>query len=490
MYKGKFNGKNPRQETAVTPAPAPEKEKNTKYKGNKTVTKVFYTCYFLLIISFCVGMFFLHGFLVDWLTQFEAAQPTVKSEEVFDSLFSAPDWLALYDQAGLTDTAYEGKEEFETYMNDLLGQNELTYAETSAGLSGDHKYLIRLGDQTLGYFTLTNKAEADAPIPDWQLDDVRINLNRRESVTIQKLDGHTAYVNGQPVGDDSTIQIISTVAEDYLPDGTSGVRLLRQQVTDLLIAPEVTIQDEDGNECQVVYDEATGIYMEQLPEAEEIPAELAQRAIEAGEAYSYFMVNRNTSLFAKYFVTGTETYRNIIGMDRWQQTSKSAAITGQEVSDYIRYTEDLFSVRVKMTMELTRKNDSIKEYPLDTTLFLENRKNGWKVIAMTNLDVTEQTNQVRLTFMNGDTELSSSFFYDDETGDIFSPTVTAPAGQVFSGWAKKEVSDDGTTTMTLVYTCDDSFRLIVPNGAKLEPATLYALFEDADTAASIPESEE
>lgn len=488
MYKGKFNAKNTRQTPAVTPVPEnekPVKEKPTKSKGSKTVTKVFYTCYFLLIIAFCAGMFFVHGFLVDWLTRFEAAQPTVKSEEVFDSLFSEPDWLALYDQAGLTDTVYEGKEEFNAYMTGLLAQQELTYAETSAGLSGDHKYLIRLGDQTIGYFTLTNKAEDDEAIPDWQLGEVHLNVNRRESVTIQKLDGHTAFVNGQAVYDNSTIQIISTVAEDYLPDGTSGVRLLRQQVNGLLVSPEVTIQDEDGNECEVIYDEATGIYMEQLPEAEEIPAELAQRAIEAGEAYSYFMVNRKTNLFAQYFVTGTETYRSIIGMDRWQQTSKSAAITGQEVSDYIRYTEDLYSVRVKMTMELTRKNDSIKEYPLDTTLFLENRKNGWKVIAMTNLDVTEQTNQVKLTFMNGDTELSSIFVYDDETDNVSSPNVTARAGQVFTGWAIKEVAEGGTITMTQVYTCDENFRLIVPSGWKHEPAVLYALFENAETVENI-----
>ena len=487
MYKGKFNDKKNRQEPAVTPTPVPEatvqKEKKTKYKGNKTVTKVFYACYFLMILIFCGGVFFAHGFLVDWLTKFEAAQPTVKSEEVFTELFTQPDWASLYDQAGMTDTVYEGKEEFTAYMDTLLGENTLTYAETSAGLSGDHKYLIRLGDQTIGHFTLTNLAEEDAPIPDWQLGDVYLDVDRRESVTVQKLDGHTAFVNGQAIYNDDTIQIISKVAEDYLPDGTSGIRMLRQQVSNLLVAPEVTIQDEEGNELEVVYDEETGIYMEVLPEPEEIPDELAQRAIEAGEAYSYFMVNRKTNLFAKYFVTGTETYRNIIGMDRWQQSSKSAAITGQEVSDYVRYTEDLYSVRVKMTMELTRRDNSIKEYPLDTTLFLENRKNGWMVIAMTNVDVTEQTNQVRLTFMNGDTELSTVFVYDDDT-NVSSPNVTAPAGQVFSGWATKEVADDGTTTMTLVYTCDEGFRLQVPNGTKLEPAVLYAVFEE-DTVEAV-----
>lgn len=486
MEKGKFNHQSPRQETTGA---EPEKIKKEKYRGNKTVTRVFYTCYFLMILVFGIGLFFGHHFLVGWLTRFEAAQPTVKSEEVFSQLFEHPDWNALYDQAGLTDTPYEGRDAFVSYMEALVDGNRLTYAETSAGLSGDHKYLIRLGDRTLGYFTLTNLAPKEEPIPDWQLGQLQLNVNRRERVIIQKLDGHTAYVNGQALFDTDTVQIISTVAEDYLPDGTVGVRLHRQQVEGLLIPPEVTVLDENGKPCDVVYDETTGIYMELLPEGEEIPDELAQLAIQAGEAYSYFMVNRNTSLFAKYFATGTETYRNIIGMDRWQQRSKSAAITGQEVSDYVRYTENLFSVRVKMTMELTRTNNTIKEYPLDTTLFLENKKSGWKVIAMTNLDVTEQTSQVRLTFMSGDTELSSVFVDEEPNESIYTPTVTAPEGQVFSGWATKEIAEDGTVTMTLRYGCDERFRLMIPGEQKLVPATLYPVFEYADSA-TVPESEE
>ena len=480
MHKGKFNANNVQETAILNPAETTgKKEKKAKYKGNKTVTRVFYTCYFVMILLFCGAVFFAHGYLVDWLTKYEAAQPKVKSEEVFTQLFNEPDWADLYDKAGIPDTVYEGKDAFVTYMSALLAEDSLTYAETSAGLSGDHKYLIQLNGKTIGYFTLTNLAAKDEPIPDWQLGEVQLNVNRRESVTVQKQDGHSVYVNGQPIYDDSTIQIISTLADDYLPSGIYSQRMMLQQISGLLVEPEITIVDEDGNECEVIYDAETGIYMDAIPEAEEIPEELAERAILAGEAYSYFMVNRNTSLFTKYFVTGTDTYRKIIGMDRWQQSSKSAAITGQEVSDYVRYTEDLFSVRVKMTMELTRRDNSIKEYPMDTTLFLENRKNGgWKVIAMTNLDVTEQRNQVRLTFMNGDAELSSVFVYDD-ADNVFTPNVTAPEGQIFSGWATKDVAEDGTTTMTLVYTCDEKFRLQVPNGAKLEPATLYAVFEDA-----------
>ena len=40
MYKGNMNDHEKQQESAATP----KQEKKAKYKGNKTITKVFYTC--------------------------------------------------------------------------------------------------------------------------------------------------------------------------------------------------------------------------------------------------------------------------------------------------------------------------------------------------------------------------------------------------------------------------------------------------------------
>ena len=117
---------------------------------------------------------------------------------------------------------------------------------------------------------------------------------------------------------------------------------------------------------------------------------------------------------------------------------------------------------------------------MDATLFLENRKSGWMVIAMTNVDVNAYASQVRLTFMSGDVQLSTVFVDEDPDESIFTPNVTAPEGQVFAGWATKEVAEDGTITMTLRYTCDERFRLMIPGEEKLEPAVLYPIFEEVE----------
>ena len=107
---------------------------------------------------------------------------------------------------------------------------------------------------------------------------------------------------------------------------------------------------------------------------------------------------------------------------------------------------------------------------------------------MTNVDVQEERSEVRLTFMNGEDELSSAFF-DANAHTLETPVITAPEGKVFDGWYKEEIGTDGKKTLSLVFTPDA--QGIVNLSGELEPLTLYALFVDADEASvSVDSGEE
>lgn len=129
--------------------------------------------------------------LRNWLTRYELAQPATKSKEVFEKLFSDPDWGALYDMAGVQDTAFENKDAFASYMESTVGDTKFTYMETSTGLSKDKKYIVRLGKEKIASFTLVdhNHSDSKAEIPDWQLGTIELYFAREESYRIQKLDG-------------------------------------------------------------------------------------------------------------------------------------------------------------------------------------------------------------------------------------------------------------------------------------------------------------
>ena len=212
---------------------APEKELNAKAsrkaakevqtapkkRGPRLGSVIFYTLYFLFIFLFFVAVYFGLNWLQGWLIDYEAAQPTAKSEEVFHQLFDDPDWGALYDAAGIADTKYEGKEAFITYMEDRVGDTELTYNLTSSGLSKDKKYFVNLDGKRIAYFTLHNVNDngSKTDIPDWQLGEVSLFYDRANGYRIQTVDGHLPHINGIPLSDEHVVQI-STAKEDTTDD--------------------------------------------------------------------------------------------------------------------------------------------------------------------------------------------------------------------------------------------------------------------------------
>lgn len=460
------------------PAPAPAK------KGPHLDSIIFYTLYFLLIAVFCLGMVVGVNWLNGWLVDYEAAQPTAKSQEVFNQLFASPDWAGLYEMAGCLDTAYEGKDAFAAYMTQKVGDTQLTYTETSAGLSQGKKYYVKLGDERIGAFYLTNQATKKTDIPDWELGKVELIFDRADGYLIQKVDGHRAFVNGVELDDSFTIQTTSTSAEEYLPVGTVGAKIDVQSITGLMMRPTVTIQDQSGTEMPVVYDEEKGMFVEQT-EATAISDAEKTAVMGALEAYSGYMINASGARqnVAKYFDSNSDAYQNImkIGAELWMNTDRGHKFLDETITDYVRYTDELFSCKASLTMQVTLKDGSLSSYDVEESMFFRLKNGNWVCYGMTNKDVTKPVGKVRITFISDLTDgiTLSSQFYETDAATLMTPVITAPEGKVFSGWVK-ETTVNGRTELTVVFTPDENGQVTVPAGTTLEPMTLYALFENAE----------
>lgn len=479
MYQGKFDKK---IKQAAEPAlvkkssSAPVK----RSRGPRLSGVIFYAVFFLCILLFYAATYFGLLGLRNWLTRYEMAQPATKSEEVFEKLFSAPDWGALYDTAGIQDTAYESKDAFASYMESTVGDSKLTYMETSTGLSEDKKYIVRLGKEKIASFTLVdhNHSDSKTEIPDWQLGTIEFFFTREESYRIQKLDGHTAYVNNVPLDDSATIRISTTNAEDYLPEGIMGVRVCTQEISGLVAAPSVRIVDGSGDEMAVTYDAASRSFIEQTT-ASTISDTERDVAINAVKTYALYMINQaGEADVAKYFLRGSDAYKAITDTERgFVQDAASRDFANETVTDYCRYSDNLFSLRVSVTLNQHRASGSVKESNIDQSLFFEKQSSGkWLCYAMTAVDVSKPVERVRLTFQDGDTTLESNF-YDADSTQITCPVVSAPKGKVFSGWMTEEIDESGNPVMNLVFQPDESGNVSLPVGTTLEPMTLYPLFE-------------
>lgn len=451
----------------------PEKHR----KGPRLGGVIFYTLYFMFILVFFVATFFGLQWLQGWLADYQAAQPTTKSQEVFDQLFSHPDWGALYDAAGIEDTPYEGKEQFVAYMENKVGDSQLTFKETSAGLSGDKKYFVLLGDEKIASFTLSGQTAAITDIPDWELGSVELFFDRSETFYIQNVDGHTVEVNGVPLDDSHVIQIATTAAAERLPIGVTGTSTCTQEISDLMAVPTVTIFDKSGKSMEVSYDAETHTFTEQT-EANTISDSEREAALNAAKTNCLFMIEKASKAdIAKYFDTSSDVYSVIVNLGNlWVQDNNGYRFTKEEVSDYARYSDDLFSAHVVLNLNVTRKDGTTKDFGYDSTLFFRKQDTGkWLVYDATNADVNAPVGKVRLTFMNGDTVLSSEFVKTDAT-ELDTPLVSAPEGKVFIGWYRIDKYDNGTT-YTMAFDPDENGHVTIPNGTTLEPMTLYALFE-------------
>ncbi len=483
----------------AAPAPmAPVKQPvEKKKKGPRLGGVIFYTLYFLFILVFFVATYFGLNWLKGWLTDYEAAQPTVKAQQVFTQLFTDPDWGALYDASGAQDSAYEGKEEFVTYMENQIGDAQLTYLETSAGLSDDKKYVVRLGNEKVATFTLVDKnalgettlEDFGGELPDWQLGAVEVFFEREESYFVQKMDGHTVYVNDVALTDDHTIQIATTVAEKYLPAGTTGASICTQQVTGLMQLPTVTVFDENGNQMEVTYDEASRTFIEKSS-INTMSAEEEELALKAAQVFCLWMIEEgNRADIAKYYDTSSQVYNDIIRTtELWMQNHKGYEFINQSVTNYARYSEDIFSVRVSMDLSVTRTDGSVKAYPYAASLFFRNTNKGWKVFSTTNVDVSQPVGKVRLTFMYNDQVIQSEFFETDAKSVITPDISPLPANKVLAGWATQTTNENGDTVMTIVFQPDETSKVSLPDGNVLEPMVLYPVFQDASAAADISEA--
>lgn len=479
--KAEAAAKTPAKKQAPKKQPVQQvQEVPEKRRGPRLGGVIFYTLYFLFIFLFFVATFFGMRWLSGWLNDYEAAQPTTKSQEVFDYLFSDPDWAALYDAAGVQDTAYEGKEEFVSYMENKVGESELTFVETSAGLTTDHKYIVKLGSEKIATFTLTNGANpiTDIDIPDWQLGAVELFYEYEESFLINTVDGYTTYVNGVALDDSFTIQIATTKAdttENFLPAGASSAKTCIQKIDGLMAVPTVTVQNAAGQDVEVSYDEETRTFTA-ASNGLTLTDEVRTLALDAIKVYAEYGINEASAAgLSKYFDSNGDAYKGIVGTERgWTKGNNGYSFANESVTGYSVYSDTLFSVYASADMTIKLTDGGTQEKDIHATLLFQKQNGGWKVIRMTNADVSEPVGKVRITFMNEDTVISSEF-YDTDASEVDPPELSVPEGKTFVGWINKDTSE-----WYLVFSPDESGVVSIPAGTTLEPMTVHAHFEDAE----------
>lgn len=466
----------PAQEQTL-PAKEPPRKKRKRQKANRDVTIIFYTLYVLMILSVLAGLFFMNKRLTGQLISYEASRPDTRCEEIFREYFAEPDWEKLYSLAGMSDTLYEDAGSFAEYMNEKTAGRPLTYEKAAPDTPGSHRYLLKLGEETLGFFTLADGAPKGAELPRWQLGQVAFRVRYDKTLQIRVLAGHRVSINGVELSRDNVIRVITTQAEAHLPAGVKAPATWVYRAEKLMAEPQILITDKEGNESPFIYDPESGMYLEQAAVQAISPAE-ETLVLDAAEAYAGYMIGAvESEELGRHFDVGSRILDTITGAAPWMSSYGSFEFTGEEVSGYCRYSEAVFSARVRLTLKVTRRNGTVKEFPLDHTLFFLRASDEWLVYDMAEGEVSQPVSKVRLTFMLEDTVLFTNL-YDQNVTAVTAPVLIPPAGQVLAGWFRQDTDPEGNPVYTLVYTPEPDGTIRLSGETAPEPVTLYALFDN------------
>lgn len=432
---------------------------------------LFWRIYIPIVAVSVVAMFFCLQPLRQWLETYEAAQPKNVSAQIFEDYFSDPDWKEIYALSGAKDTPYEGVLAYDEYMKAKVGSEKLTYQRVESEIPELYKYNVYLGNEKIAAYTIANSVETK--IPQWELSSVEIYIERSVCVTVEKAPGYTVYINDVALDDSLTVRSTVTVAEKYLPEGVHGYRIDQQHLSGLLIDPAVRVVNESGEEIALTQDPETGIYKLQAPDSPSITEEEKMLAWNAALADAKFSMRKiSATALKKYFDENSKLYKDIIKNPLFIQKHQSSYIdeSAIEVSQFYRYSEDCFSAKVKLEVNVIRNNGTTKTYPLDKTYFFTRNAQGkYLVTNYTNEDAQEEISQIKLQFIISE-EAQVTQMVSSGANTVTLPPIPVEGDVEFVGWAVKTESE-GTTTMTV--------RLL-PSGevlGDLEPMILYPAFQ-------------
>jgi hypothetical protein len=186
-----------------------------------------------------------------------------------------------------------------------------------------------------------------------------------------------------------------------------------------------------------------------------------------------------------FFDANSQVYADIVGTTAFVQTYLSYAFdeAASSVSDFYRYSDSLFSANVTLKMQVTRKNGTIKEFPLRKTYFFTAQSDGtYLVTQYTNIPIQETLESVRLTFVQ-EKKTPESLFVSHSASTLSLPQVTVPEGKEFAGWAVRSDDGNGKITMTVIFTPTETGVVSLTAHHPLEPMTLYAVFESTEKEA-------
>lgn len=338
---------------------------------------LFYKIYFSALAIFAVGLTVFLFVFAAWLKKYEAAQPEQIMSSFMSSGIKSGKISAVKDKYNINVSKYETNDSIDKAFSALTKDKELTFSTSAIKPEGcDLAYSVKSGDSKLMsvYLKRDNKKR-------YSVSGIDFDKKLYKTYKISATSDAEISVNGITVDANDR-------KNEELPDIdtslTKSNNIINKQIITLdnMLSDDPQIAAKSGGTSLPI--EKNGSVYNVVQEFSEKEA-VGETAGKAASVYAEYMQNDSSlTQIRKYVDADTKFYKNLrTSLVIFALDHEKHAIKDLKTSDFHKYSSDLFSCRVTLTNELTRRGEKYQDR-FDKYVYLRRDGNAYKVLDMQN----------------------------------------------------------------------------------------------------------
>lgn len=336
---------------------------------------LFYKIYFavvaLFVVALTVGLFVFSG----WLEKYEAGQPENLVESTIEAYIKNGSFCEMRDNAGLLLSKYETEDSVKNFFETTVKDKEITYSSISKRVEGsDLGFGISADGQKFMNLYL-KKASGGG----YELTCAEFEETIYKEIKITAPANAEISVNGKPLEQELRSDLVApAISESYL----SGEIIKKQFATvSNLIGSTPLVTSGEG--FTVTADDG-GIYAITLSAEDPDGAAIEAFAVEAAKTYScYLQKDSSVAALRQYLATDTEFYKNVsTSYITYVAEHVSYRFDDVSVSELHKFSDNLYSCRIKMTHVIVSKTGEEHNDYFDKYVYVYKSGNSLKAVDM------------------------------------------------------------------------------------------------------------
>ncbi len=344
---------------------------NNDKNNMSTYMKIYLTVIAIFVAILAVACIVLWNLL----DAYEKTRPRHVAEEVFNKYFVTRDIGSFVKEINTNMEIFESPESINAGVNELFANAKLDLLSVSSDDKGNENFAVTADNKRIATFTVSPTARsAGFGLKYSEVSKAEFFLASYTDIDIRVPKGYTLLVNGHTV-DERYISMadIEDKSCQYMPDGVEGIKYNNYKITGLFFKPELKVMALNGTETTITYNSVDKLYVANVVNDTALQTEYAEHILKAAKAYTLYLSNDGPfSEISKYLDKKSPYHNRLSKVEvEWVRDHSSYKISNEKVSEFYRYSDDVFSCRVTLDETLVRSGYKNYTEHIDVVFYLK-----------------------------------------------------------------------------------------------------------------------